>query len=243
VLDWLTGQVEYRASRGQPQAPAEVLARGSGNCVGLTRVAVAMLRAAGVPARNVHGFQLEVRDSRVTKGSFHRLLEVQYPGAGWIASDVGRTKNFLPPDTLVLAAEGEEIPAAAALVDAEPEVPYDRRVECRLYRQELLILDEQPWPQPGTLYAAWTPQHRQARGAIWGTLLSPPAGVRVEAEGARGRVGASRAGGLFAFAGLLPGSYTILVQTGRGELIRSGPWQVGERELLRLTLDLSALEK
>jgi hypothetical protein len=240
VLDWLSGRVEVRSGAGSAQAPAEVLARGSGNCVGLTRTAIAMLRSVGVPARSVHAFRLQLKEGRVTGGAFHRLLEVEYPEAGWIASDVGRTKNFLPPDTIVLAVEGEELPPEETLVEADPKPPYHRSVECRRWRSELLTVDEQPWPQGRTLSAAWAPGHRLSRSAIVGSLIDAPEDAVLVAEGARGRYSASRAGPLFAFSGLRPGSYTILVQTGRG-LARSGPWRVEERELLRLELDLAGL--
>ena len=123
MLDWLDGRVEVRVGAGSSQAPSDVLARGEGNCVGLTRTAVAMLRTAGIPARSAHAFRLQVQDGRVTGGAFHRLLEVEYPEVGWVASDVGRTKNFLPPDTLVLAVEGQELSANQTLVEADPERP------------------------------------------------------------------------------------------------------------------------
>jgi transglutaminase superfamily protein len=240
VLDWLVGRVEVQAGTGPAQEPAEVLARKSGNCVGLTRLAVAMLRSAGVPARSAHAFRLQLRDGRVTGGAFHRLLEVEYPEVGWVASDVGRTKNFLPPDTLILAVEGETLGPEATLVEADPARPFYRSFECRRWRSELLTLDEQSWPPGRTLSAAWAPGHPLSRAAIVGSLVDEPEDVVLVAEGARGRYSASRAGSMFAFSGLGPGSYTILVQTGRG-VARSGPWRVEERELLRVKLDLGAL--
>src|SRR5207247_1962684 len=115
--------------------------------------------------RSLHGFQVQLQGSRVVGGSFHRLLAVYYPGDGWVASDVGRTKNFLPPDTLVLAAEGEELRPEEARLAGVPAVPYHREVECRLYRSELLVLDEQPWPRAARLWEAWAAGHRQAYGA------------------------------------------------------------------------------
>ena len=112
-------------------------------------------------------------------------------------------------------------------------------MRCRRWRSELLTLDEQAWPQGKTLSAAWAPGHPLSSSAIVGSLAGPAEDATVVAEGARGRYSASRAGPLFAFSGLRAGSYTILVQTEHG-IVRSGPWRVEERELVRLKLDLGA---
>jgi hypothetical protein len=241
VLDWLSERLQYHASDGEPQAPLDVLSRGGGNCVGWTRTAVAMLRIAGVPARSVHGFRLELEGADIRGGTFHRLLEVHYPGAGWAASDVGRTKNFLPADTIVLAVEGEELPESGWMVEAAPSVPFYRHIGYQGGQSALLPLDEQRWPER-TQYAAWSPDRGQSRGLIFGELVGEAPVLQLYAESARGRLSAIRAGGLFAFPGLLPGSYTVFLDTAGGSY-RYGPWRLEAHEALRLRLDPAGADR
>ncbi len=250
VLYWLAEQVRYETAGGREQDPLSVYTRRTANCVGMTRMAVAMLRSAGVPSRSLHGYQLWFRDGEVVGGAFHRALEIEYPGVGWTGSDVGRTINFLPADFVVLGREGAESEQAGRLVPANPAEPFHRQFVAGAFVNRLLEIDRASWPAGANLVAAWSPGRSLSRSAVLGRLvvrgeapepfLTELEPVRIIADGWRGHRQARRIGADFSISGLGRGTYELVVETRRGT-VRFPSVRLGLRELLRIDLDLSPL--
>lgn len=106
VLGWLSGNILYSLDRELPQDPDAVLERRSGYCTGVARLAVAMLHAVAIPAREVPGYVLA--DGAVAAGSgegYHRWIEVFDPEVGWVFSDPLATHHWVPATYLRLGSE------------------------------------------------------------------------------------------------------------------------------------------
>ncbi len=124
ILGWIAREIRYSLDRGAPQDPVSVLERRSGYCTGIARLAVAMLRAVGISAREVAGFVFEEGEG----GGFHRWIEVFYPGVGWAFSDPRLSVGFVPATYLRLSAEelwGNEIPGGLVLLRRDGVRPVD----------------------------------------------------------------------------------------------------------------------
>ncbi|HEX2252804.1 MAG TPA: transglutaminase domain-containing protein [Thermoanaerobaculia bacterium] len=87
-----------------PQAPEAVLARASGDPVGVARLAVALLAAAGIEARVVRGVVAGVPEPGGAHGR-HAWIEVRYPDRGWVFSDPLRHHHYVPATYLRAAPE------------------------------------------------------------------------------------------------------------------------------------------
>jgi transglutaminase-like putative cysteine protease len=61
-------------------------ARGGGKCADISSVFVTVLRAAGVPARDVFGLRIGGKDGDIS-GDFHCWTEFYLPGRGWVQAD------------------------------------------------------------------------------------------------------------------------------------------------------------
>lgn len=61
-------------------------ARGGGKCADISSVFVTVLRAAGIPARDVYGLRSTGKDGAIT-GDFHCWAEFYLPGTGWVQAD------------------------------------------------------------------------------------------------------------------------------------------------------------
>jgi len=116
VLDWEATSIRYRLDRDAPQDPDSVLARGTAYCTGVARLAVALLGAVGVEAREVPGYIFEDLPSGPRSG-FHRWIEVWYPDRGWVFSDPLATHHFVPATYLRIAEESlAELPGRGVLL-------------------------------------------------------------------------------------------------------------------------------
>ena len=61
-------------------------AKGGGKCADISSVFVTVLRAAGIPARDVFGLRSSGKDGAIT-GDFHCWAEFYLPGTGWVQAD------------------------------------------------------------------------------------------------------------------------------------------------------------
>ncbi|MEM6456996.1 MAG: transglutaminase-like domain-containing protein, partial [Acidobacteriota bacterium] len=86
ILGWIARSIRYDLDRSAPQEPTRVLARRSAYCTGVARLAVALLDAVGIRAREVAGYVVESPDPvRGAPGAgFHRWIEVWVPDRGWV---------------------------------------------------------------------------------------------------------------------------------------------------------------
>jgi len=151
VLSWVKREIDYDLDRAQPQDAEAVLRRRTAYCAGTARLAVAMLQALGIEAREVPGYVFAVAPgaSEVQPG-FHRWIEVLYPDRGWVFSDPLASQHFVPATYLRLAAEGlEQLPmdgrllargGALAPVDLAPDAPEGVRVRANDGRRHAAAL-------------------------------------------------------------------------------------------------------
>ncbi|MEO8276388.1 MAG: transglutaminase domain-containing protein [Thermoanaerobaculia bacterium] len=117
ILGWIAANVRYELDRTEPQDARSVLERRSAYCTGTARLAVALLDALAIPAREVAGYVVE--DAPAGTGSgFHRWIEVFYDDRGWVFSDPLASQHFVAATYLRLASSAVEtdLPGPALLL-------------------------------------------------------------------------------------------------------------------------------
>jgi len=97
ILSGLAALVRYDPDRVRRQDPAAVFAGQRANCVGLSELAVDLLRRSGMHARTVQGV-LKSRPGTPgyepdIGGAYHRWIEVYYPDRGFVFSDPSASVN------------------------------------------------------------------------------------------------------------------------------------------------------
>lgn len=112
ILRWINDNITYNLDLKGPKTAVEVLREKKGYCVGYSNLAVAMLRSAGIPCRNVHGIHIDA-DSLTNGEDFiplslkgvtlHRWIEIYYPDIGWVFSDPKYSVNFIGANYIFLA--------------------------------------------------------------------------------------------------------------------------------------------
>lgn len=89
--------VRYDTDRLRRQDPSSVFASRRAHCVGLSELAVDLLRRLGIHARTVQGILRTApeRDGYVAAigGAYHRWIEVFYPDRGFVFSDPSASIN------------------------------------------------------------------------------------------------------------------------------------------------------
>lgn len=96
LYQYLIEHMEYQLAGGWNTAPT-VLERGNGSCSEYTFSLIALLRAAGVPARYVGSLVVRGDDASYDD-VFHRWNEVYLPGYGWVPVDANAGDRPLPAD-------------------------------------------------------------------------------------------------------------------------------------------------
>ncbi len=121
VLSWVADNLTFDTSITVPTDALSALKYRKAYCVGYSNLAVALLRAAGIPARIAHGylppgyewgFSKEYWGVKVNDGGFHAYLEIYYPDAGWVFSDAEHSHNFVDPFHIILRLDGMDMPGA-----------------------------------------------------------------------------------------------------------------------------------
>ncbi len=104
VLNFVADHLQYRLEPGKHDA-LFALEKGIANCTGYTHLSLALLRAAGIPARAVAGVTLAKPWPVPTgRGNLiqnfgqgrHAWFEVWYPDLGWLPYDAQATHVFVP---------------------------------------------------------------------------------------------------------------------------------------------------
>ncbi|MEM9553270.1 MAG: transglutaminase-like domain-containing protein [Acidobacteriota bacterium] len=103
LLGWIARNIAYDLDREAPQDAASVLARRSGYCTGLARLAVALSTAAGLEAREVAGYV--VGEATGGPHGFHRWIETRFADLGWVDSDPLHSHHYVPATYVRLASE------------------------------------------------------------------------------------------------------------------------------------------
>jgi hypothetical protein len=121
ILSWIADNLTFDSSITVPADAASALKYRKAYCVGYSNLAVAMLRAAGIPARVAHGylppgyewgFTKDYWGVKVNDGGFHAYLEIYYPDTGWVFTDAEHSHHFVDPFHIILRLDGMEMPGA-----------------------------------------------------------------------------------------------------------------------------------
>jgi len=119
ILSWIADNLTFDESITVPTDAISALNYKKAYCVGYSNIAIALLRASGIPARVAHGylppgyewgFSKEYWGVKVNDGGFHAYLELYYPDTGWVFSDAEHSHNFVDPFHIILRLDGMEMP-------------------------------------------------------------------------------------------------------------------------------------
>jgi hypothetical protein len=119
ILSWIADNLTFDTSITVPSDAVSALQNRKAYCVGYSNLAVAMLRAAGIPARVAHGylppgyewgFTKDYWGVKVNDGGFHAYLEIYYPDTGWVFTDAEHSHHFVDPFHIILRLDGMEMP-------------------------------------------------------------------------------------------------------------------------------------
>jgi hypothetical protein len=154
ILSWIADNLVFDASITVPSDALSALRYRKAYCVGYSNLAVAMLRAAGIPARVAHGylppgyewgFSKEYWGVKVNDGGFHAYLEIYYPDTGWTFSDAEHSHNFVDPFHIILRLDGMDMPGAynGGFLDVDKATFYT------IFKEEdkTVMVDELPFPK------------------------------------------------------------------------------------------------
>ena len=218
VLGWVARSIAYDLDRGEPQDAVAVLRRRSGYCTGVARLTVALLEAAGIPAREVAGYVVDPDPGG--RGGYHRWIEAYLPDRGWVFSDPLRSHHYVPATYLRLAAE---------------ELGPERGTEGRLLerRQILAVVDPYRHGVPGI--TARRNSERQLAAVLRVRVEGSGSGL-AELTGASQRRTRPLVDGAAVFVGLAPDSYRLRLTLPGGVVER--PVELPDR--VRKSLSLKA---
>lgn len=154
VLSWLADNLTFDTSITVPNDAVSALKYKKAYCVGYSNLAVALLRAAGIPARVAHGylppgyewgFSKDYWGVKVNDGGFHAYLEIYYPDTGWVFSDAEHSHHFVDPFHIILRLDGMDMPGVytGGYLDVDKATFYTiLKEEDRTY-----MVDELPFPR------------------------------------------------------------------------------------------------
>ncbi len=203
ILGWVARSISYRLDRGSSQDADRVLARREGYCTGIARLTVALLRSAGIPAREVAGYVTDAGDG-VASG-YHRWIEAYLPDRGWVFSDPSRSHHYVPATYLRFASE--TLDSADGL---------DGLLIAR--RDSSTSIDLYPYGAPGI--TARRNSSRRFAAALNVSWEAEGEGLAV-LTGASQRRSRRLIEGQTAFLGLEPGHYTLRLEVPDGVLERA----------------------
>jgi hypothetical protein len=154
ILSWLADNLTFDTSISVPSDAVSALKYKRAYCVGYSNLAVALLRAAGIPARVAHGylppgyewgFSKEYWGVKVNDGGYHAYLEIYYPDTGWVFSDAEHSHHFVDPFHIILRLDDREMPGAykGGYLDVDKATFYT------IFREEdsTVMVDELPSPK------------------------------------------------------------------------------------------------
>ena len=103
VVEWIYANIEYERGWTTVATPAErILETRRGVCQDMTHLAIALLRALGIPARYVSGLLV------TQPGETHAWVEYLHPYYGWIAADPTRGQRLSEGGDLIKFAIGPD---------------------------------------------------------------------------------------------------------------------------------------
>jgi hypothetical protein len=154
ILSWIADNLTFDASITVPKDALSALRYKKAFCVGYSNLAVALLRAAGIPARIAHGylppgyewgFSKDYWGVKVNDGGFHAYLEIYYPDTGWVFSDAEHSHHFVDPFHIILRVDGMDMPGAYQGGFLE----VDKATFFTIFKEEdnTMMVDELPLPK------------------------------------------------------------------------------------------------
>lgn len=153
IIQWVSLNVEHRDVPPHDDSALATLESGIGSCVGRSKLAVALLQAAGLPARTVHGLLVVPRSGRGPTGfTLHRFVEAWIDGLGWVPSDPGESVHVVDPSHVIVALD---------------DAPYDPDSQHDL---TVAIAEPVEWMRPSPrrarplLTRSWAPQPGPPQG-------------------------------------------------------------------------------
>jgi hypothetical protein len=201
LLAWVAANVSYELDRGAEQAPEAVLDRRTAYCTGIARLAVALLGAVGIEAREIPGYVAEAVAGGPPAG-FHRWIEVWYPDRGWVFSDPMSSHHFVLATYLRIDDPRlESRPGTGLLLSRQDRIQDVDLVPGRASVRAFRVRPNASSRQAAALLVRLAPP---VEGAA--TLESATGGVRT----------VSLPGGRGVFLGLEPGLYELKVRTAGG---------------------------
>ena len=154
ILSWIADNLSFDTSITVPNDALSAHSYKKAYCVGYSNLAVALLRAAGIPSRIAHGylppgyewgFSKDYWGVKVNDGGFHAYIEIYYPDAGWVFSDAEHSSNFVDPFHIILRVDGAEMPGSYKGGFLE----VDKATFYTIYKEEdkTVMVDELPLPK------------------------------------------------------------------------------------------------
>ncbi|MEM6794546.1 MAG: transglutaminase-like domain-containing protein [Acidobacteriota bacterium] len=222
IFGWIARNIEYRLDRELPQSAEAVLERRSGYCTGVARLAVALLRSAGVEAREVAGYVVGDESFGQPHG-YHRWVETYLSDVGWVFSDPLYSHHYVPATYLRLDSE---------------KLDLDRGVHGLLLERQESVAPVDLYP-PGTRgIRARRNDERRLAASLRVAVESESSGVAV-LESSSKRWRHALVAGETTFVGLAPGDYRLAVIVAGATLQRE--LTVVGRQRRTLLLDAAAI--
>jgi len=103
IITWVSLNVRHEDDPGHGDTALEALESRRASCVGRSLLASDLLRAAGIPARTIHGLLAEQGDGRPFV--LHRFVEGWIDGIGWVPSDPGESVHLVDARHVFVASE------------------------------------------------------------------------------------------------------------------------------------------
>jgi len=248
VLTWIADNLTFDSSITVPSDASSALKYRKAYCVGYSNLAVAMLRAAGIPARIAHGylppgyewgFSKDYWGVKVNDGGFHAYLEIYFPDTGWVFTDAEHSHFFVDPFHIILRLDGMDMPG----VYKGGYLDVDKATFFTIFNEEdrTVMVDELPLPKQKRLGRRMS--ERQTSALISGTVNSTSGkpvvkGVAVLWKDGRG-VQQPFSDGRYTVAVTVAGKYRIEVK-GSGFAKSSYEVQIEQGKVYRKDFTLAA---
>lgn len=154
ILSWIADNLTFDTTITVKSDALSALRSKRAFCVGYSNLAVALLRASGIPARVAHGylppgyewgFSKAYWGVKVNDGGYHAYIEIFYPDTGWVFSDAEHSHNFVDPFHIILRLDGMEMSGATkgGYLDVDKATFYT------IFKEDdrTLMVDELPRPR------------------------------------------------------------------------------------------------
>ncbi len=246
ILSWIADNLTFDSNISVPSDAFSALKYKKAYCVGYSNLAVAMLRAAGIPARVAHGylppgyewgFSKEYWGVKVNDGGYPAYLEIYYPDTGWAFSDAEHSHNFVDPFHIILRLDGMDLPGEYKGGYLE----VDKATFYTIFKEEndTVMVDELPSPHEKRLGRRL--DDRQHAALVTGTVNDKngapvPKGTAVLWKEGRGAP-YSFTGGRYAAALTDPGTYRVELR-GAGFAKSSREVRIAEGQVYKLNFTL-----